>query len=337
MIVHIYGVNDLFSHIFLNANAHVLFNNRYLEILQKQRLEFEDLLAKRLREQEHAHADKMRAAMQEKDASIQNVLEQALAVQKEEHEADLKAFEEITTAEIKGQLDRDYGAKMTEYTEQVAAELQTKAATLQALQDKLAHLEAALSASQTAKEGSVRAHRLSAAALALAEKLETSQPAASEVQALKLAAGEADGVISTALGTIPEAVQSGVPTLAELQTRFDQVHKKCRQAALVPAGRPGLEGQLAGMLFATVKYAPSPDEPAPEAEKDSAEYVLVRAKKYVQLGDLEQAVEQLDKLEGQAAFTVADWKRDAMSRVAVVKALKVIKMECALLNESLAA
>ena len=55
----------------------------------------------------------------------------------------------------------------------------------------------------------------------------------------------------------------------------------------------------------------------------------------MKLGELEESVGELDKLEGQAAFTVSDWKTSAMDRVAVEKALKVIKMECALLNKNM--
>lgn len=89
------------------------------------------------------------------------------------------------------------------------------------------------------------------------------------------------------------------------------------------------------MVFSVIRYAPNPDEPAPEDEKDSAEFVLARAKKYVELGELELAVQQLQALSGQAEFTVADWKKDAMNRICVEKALKAIKFECALLNKSL--
>lgn len=104
---------------------------------------------------------------------------------------------------------------------------------------------------------------------------------------------------------------------------------------MVPAGNVGLEGQFAGMLFATLKFPPKPDDPAPEDKKDAAEYVLVRARQHVQYGELEKAIQQLDKLQGQAAFTVQGWKKDAADRVAVEQALKVIKMECALLNETM--
>jgi len=123
--------------------------------------------------------------------------------------------------------------------------------------------------------------------------------------------------------------------LPEVQARFEKVASKTRQAALVPAGQSGLEGQLAGMLFATVKFPPKPDDPPPEDDIDAAEYVLVRARQFVQYGELEKAIKELDRLKGQAAFTVQGWKKDATDRVAVEQALKVIKMECALLNESM--
>jgi hypothetical protein len=144
-----------------------------------------------------------------------------------------------------------------------------------------------------------------------------------------------NSVIASAVGSIPKSIYTGIPTLSELQTKFSNVYEKGRQAALVPAGRVGLEGQLLGTFLKTLKYAPSPDDPAPEDNKDDAEYVLARARRYVQLGELDRAVEQLEKLEGQAAFTVRDWKKHAQDRIAADKALRVIKMELALMNESL--
>jgi hypothetical protein len=55
----------------------------------------------------------------------------------------------------------------------------------------------------------------------------------------------------------------------------------------------------------------------------------------VQLGELERAIEQLEKLDGQPAFTAKDWTLDAKDRLAAEKAAKVIKMECAIVNESM--
>lgn len=143
-------------------------------------------------------------------------------------------------------------------------------------------------------------------------------------------------VILSAVSTVPSSIEKGIPTLSELQTRFETVYKKSRQAALVPAGRATLGGQLLGMAFSTVKYAPEPDDAAPQNGSDENEYILVRARKLVQLGELERAVEQLEKLDGQPAFTSKDWTADAKDRVAAEKAAKVIKMECAIVNESMA-
>jgi hypothetical protein len=149
------------------------------------------------------------------------------------------------------------------------------------------------------------------------------------------AAAADNNVISSAISVLPASVNSGIPTLSELQTRFDVVYKKSRQAALVPTGRVGLDGQLLGIVFSALKYAPDPEDPAPEDSKDSTEYLLARARRHVQLGELERAVEQLEKLEGQPAFTVQDWIRAAKDRVVAEKAARVIKMECAILNEDM--
>ncbi|GKY95729.1 hypothetical protein MPSEU_000533700 [Mayamaea pseudoterrestris] len=313
--------------------------NHYMDLMQKQRSEFESILAERLRNLEHELQLKANAALQEKEMTIQNLLSTALEAQKKEHEEDMKAQEELIRLQITTQVQDEFSQQLELYKKQVAQELEQKVSALQSLTKKLQKLENALQASQTFQNSSMYAHRLSAAALALAERLESHQPVAAEITALQSVAGE-EGVIPTALQTIPSsAAQTGVPTLAELQADFDLVYDKCRQAALVPKGRTGVVGQLAGMLFAKLKYPPSPDEPAPEGTSnqpaDNAEYLLARAKKHVSFGQLEQAVDQLEHLTGQAGFTAKDWKQQAMDRIAVDKALRVIKMECALLNESM--
>jgi hypothetical protein len=105
---------------------------------------------------------------------------------------------------------------------------------------------------------------------------------------------------------------------------------------MVPEGHSGLEGQLLGMIFAKLSVPPPPgassDETDPAIISDS---ILSSARKFVQSGDLEKAMEQLNKLKGQTTFVMNDWKRKATDRVATEKALKVIKLECALLNKDL--
>lgn len=317
-----------------------LSTHRYTKLMQKQRIEFEDLLAQRLREQEHALRTQLEAALLEKDANIQSLLNVALTTQKQEFEEEKATFEKVTHAKLKEALEAKYSQQMEELKTQTAQDLQAKVDALQELAAKVEELQEALSHSQTHQKGSAQAHRLSAAALNLSERLMTNQPAGEEIAALSAIVGQDGGVIATAVATIPPVVHTeGVATLAQLQTWFDDIYEKGRQAALVPAGRPGLEGQLAGRFLASLKFAPQAaddDDDEKDAPNDS-EHLLAKARRSVHKGDLTAAVEILDRLPaGQAALTIADWKAATLNRILVDKAVKVIKMECALLNESMA-
>lgn len=308
--------------------------DKYLDVLQKQRLEFEGILQRRLLEQEHEMTVQSNAKLQQKDGDVKEMLDTAMKTLGEEHENEKKALLERMDQEIRTQYEQKFSEELESMKVSTMDEMERKVQSLEALNQKLKNLEDALASSQNYHEGSLQAHRLSAAALALAEKMESNKAAGAELNALKAVAG-GDNVIAAALSSVPASITKGVPTLPELQARFNAVAGKTRQAAMVPAGQSGLEGQLAGMLFASLKFPPKPDDPAPEDGSAVADYILVRAKKYVSVGDLEKAVEHLEKLDGQAAFTVQGWKKDATDRVAVEQALKVIKMECALLNESM--
>ena len=286
-------------------------------------------MAKKLREKDQEHASTMLAALQEKEAAIQSVVQAALEAQKQETEADKAAFQDVKATELATKMEEEFGKQVEDYKTKVAQELEEKANELSQLTNKLQVLESALETSQASKQGSLKAHRLSAAALALSEKLETSGPALDELSTLQQAAGN-EGVIATACATIPQAVKTGVPTITMLQARFDKVVKKCRQAMLIPEGELGLEGQLAGMLLASVRSPPNPDDKI----DDDDELKLVQARELVAVGALEEAIDLLEALPGQASLVLQDWKKEALDRVAVEKSLKVIKMECALLNKS---
>mmetsp|Transcript_19515 Transcript_19515/g.27059 ORF Transcript_19515/g.27059 Transcript_19515/m.27059 type:complete len:610 (-) Transcript_19515:1142-2971(-) len=309
-------------------------SDKYMELLQKQRIEFESLLARRMLEQEDAISRQATAVLQQKENAIQSVVNAAAEAQQAEHEADLKSTEERLGREIKAKYETEYSTKLANEKAEFVQELQGKVSQMEEMSQKLQNLESALKESNTFKSGSLHAHRVSAAALALAKKMESSKGAAEELAALRVAAG-CESVIGAAVKVLPDSVKTGVPTLSELQAKFDTVYKKSRQASLVPEGWSGLEGQLMGMAFSTLKLSPSPDDPVPEEDKDGADYVLARAQRHVQLGELDRAVELLDKLKGQAAFTASDWKKDASDRIAVEKALKVINLECSLLNQSM--
>lgn len=310
--------------------------HRYLEVLQKQRVEFEDLLARKLREQEDALKRHANAAILAKDETIQSVINAAAEAQKIEQEAEIKSTTERIERETQAKFEAEFATSSAEEKAKFAAEMESKVAAMEQMADRLKKMEEALEVSRSFESGSMAAHRVSAAGLAFATKAESSKSAVEELAALKVAAGE-DSVIGSALVKVPASVKSGVPTLAELQAKFEKVHSVGRQAALVPEGRTGVGGQLFGMAFARLTIPPSPESilQGEGATDISPKYVLARARRYVQLGDLENAVGELDKLQGQAGFVMSDWKQSAMDRISLEKAVKVIKMECALLNKNM--
>jgi mitofilin len=305
-------------------------------MIKKQRLEAESNMEQRMRQQNNELTSQAQTALKEKEEALQSILDNSLEIQEHVYNDEKAGFEKRTEEAMNAKYEELFGKSLAQAKESFAKRIEQKAKQMETLTKKLSDLEFALQTSKDYQSGSVQAHRMSAAALALVDTLESSKPAGAAMVALK-AVAENNAVVNSALEALPSTVTSkGASTLQELQTRFEEkVHSKCRRAAMVPVGQQGLEGQLLGMAFATLKYPPSPDDPAPESEKDDSEYVLARARRHVQLGELEQAVEQMGKLKGQPAFTARDWTQRAKERVAVDNALKVIRMECALANESM--
>lgn len=316
---------------------------RYLETMQKQRLEFEDLLARRLREQEGQLTTAANQTISAKEQQIESIVNATTQALQAEHEAELKSLEDRLQRELGAKYESEFGMNLAEAKAEFANDLEQKLAAIKELSERLSKNEQNLQISRNFESGSQRAHRVSAAALTLAEKMNTSKGAMEEFIALKAAAVE-NGVIASALEKVPSSIKTGVPTLPELQTSFENAYTVSRQAAYVPTGRSGLEGQFAGMLFAALSVPPSADAvlaPVSESGETTSEgkmsdLILSRAKRHVQLGDLQEAVSELDKLKGQSAFTIKDWKTAASDRIAVEKSLKVIKMECALMNKNMA-
>jgi len=281
---------------------------KYLEMMQKQRLEFEDLLARRLREQEYNITKAANEALDAKERSIESVVNAAASAQQAEHEAALKSAEDRLEMEISAKYEAEFGANLAESKNSYIKDLEQKLAVIQELSKRMEVAEQNLQISRNFESGSQRAHRVSAAALALAEKMETSKGAAEEFAALKAAAVE-NGVIGSALEKIPSNIKTGIPTLSELQTKFDSARKVGRQAAYVPNGRHGLEGQLAGILFATLTVPPGADSPPPPADESGnvpegrmSDYILAKAKKPHSAWRIRGSCQGIGSIEGTDCF-----------------------------------
>lgn len=203
---------------------------RYMGQMQKQRFEYEDLLARRLREQEGTITRAANEAMEAKDKSIEAVVNATASAQQAEYEAALSSNTELLQAKLSAQYEADFGTKLAEKKAAMVSNLEKKVAAIEELSNRLQQAEQNLQISRNFESGSQRAHRVSAAALALAEKMESNKGAIEEFAALKAAAVE-NGVIASALEQIPASLNAGIPTLPELQAKFDSIYQTGREVS----------------------------------------------------------------------------------------------------------
>jgi hypothetical protein len=195
--IHVYLFDLFYLDMYLLTN-HVAYQNRYMEKMQKQRLEFEDLLARRLREQEGSLIKAASDALGEKERAIESVVNAAASAQQAGYEAALKGNTEQLQTTLSAHYEADFGTKLAEEKASMIADMEKAVATIDDLSKRLQQAEQNLTISRNFESSSQRAHRVSAAALALAQKMETSLGAAEELAALKAAAAES-GVIASAL------------------------------------------------------------------------------------------------------------------------------------------
>lgn len=239
--VSLFSVLFLFLFLFLFHRLHVncllelthyYLQRRYMDKMQKQRFEFEDLLARRLREQEGNLTRAANEALYAKDKSMESVVNAAASAQQAEYEAALKGNTDILKTELSATYEAEFGAKLAEEKASMIKEMESAVSTIDNLSKRLQQAEENLQISRNFESGSQRAHRVSAAALALAEKMESSMGAGEEVAALKAASAESS-VIASALEKIPSSVKAGIPTLPELQSSFDQVYDIGREVCCI--------------------------------------------------------------------------------------------------------
>jgi hypothetical protein len=208
---------------------------KYLEIVQKQRLEYEDLLAKRIREAEDAITRQANEALRAKEEGVQNLL----MGMREGREKEVADSVRLEVGKIRGDLELEYQSRLqNELAEAKAmhvAELEKYMSSINSMASQLSELETRLQISKAYESGSKKAHAVSAAALALANKLEAGESVEVEVAALRGATAGEEGVIAGAVKMIPGSVERGmgVPTVGELQVAFDRSYKKGREVSCV--------------------------------------------------------------------------------------------------------
>lgn len=133
-----------------------------------------------------------------------------------------------------------------------------------------------------------------------------------------------------AIEAVPEALlNSGVPTIPELQARFGRVATACRRASLVPDN-----GGFWHHALATVITALKLPESGPHVEGDTIDAKIARAQYYLSRADLSTAIREVESLpEGVARTLCEDWVTSAKGRLILDQASRILTADAILLQE----
>ncbi|KAF9973358.1 Formation of crista junctions protein 1 [Actinomortierella ambigua] len=184
-------------------------------------------------------------------------------------------------------------------------------------------------------EHSARTHQLWCSAKALEKAYEAGErrPFDRELARLKRLAEQdkENELLRAVLASIPEAVAcEGVDSVPELADRFQHVADEVRKASLVPENggvlAHGMSVVLSKLMFKKHGLVPGND----------VEAILARTEFYLQENDLEQAVREMNQLQGWGKRLAKDWIVAARRRVEVGQALDIINTQANLTSLTLA-
>ena len=255
----------------------------------------------------------------------------ALAAMKEELTAQydqllrsrLEEMDTLMRNEVKQQelhFEEALQAKLLEASESRKGALERLNAQVKSLEDSIAFTRAA-------DEASTGVHKVTAAALSLANKFETDESFKKEAALMQsLAEQRGDAHLGALLSRLPQK-SGGVATLPQLQYRFQRVKAAARHEANVPEGMGGFGGQLVAYAVTALSV-----EPKGMVKGGGAEECLARAAFHVDNGDLGEAAKEVDGLGGRAKGAVADWLAEAKARVLVDELSAAVRLYAAELN-----
>lgn len=246
--------------------------------------------------------------------------EQGLAAQRIERERqEIVTKEKRKFEEARLRMEEEYNERLAKILASYEAETRRRAVLLADFNTKLRSMkERVATASQKEKLVS-RTHQICAALFSLLDNLEKSRPFQSDLARLRLLS-EGDETLQSALGSIPpEVANHGVRTPSELLQQFLDIRSTVRTQALVPEGG-GVAWQLAAsaLAFVTQPVKGNVSGSDPDA-------ILARAEHYLQRGDVQAAVSELDAFKGLAGRALQAWIASAKTRIEVEQAVGAVR------------
>jgi len=306
---------------------------RISEALRRAEEESARKTNKLLQEQQDVLSREVEQHKQTVTLSEQRAREEALTLIQAQLEEKYEEQLRVRMAEMERLMQQELKRQELEFnaavSDKVADITKSRADAFALLQDECERLRASIAHTQAADAKSMEVHKITAAALALAQKFETSEPFAKEAGALaSISAGAGAPMAEMVQQLPPSAAKKGIPTLPQLQYRFGRVKAAARHEANVPPEMPGFGGQLvaSATTFLTVT-------PKGLVKGDGAEERLARATYYVETGDLAQAAGEIAGLSGRAKAAANDWLEQAQWRLKADQVSAAIRLHAASLNQ----
>jgi hypothetical protein len=197
------------------------------------------------------------------------------------------------------------------------AETAEIAPELNALEERLAKLEAALPDLEEAVGKSGAEAKSAALAIAfanLAAAVDAGRPYSAELDTLKALSPSAGD-----LGVLPAHAATGIPTLPELVRSF----ASARDAALVAeTPQPSADASLLDRLLASLGGLVKVRRVDAAAPGDGAGATLARAEASLGQGNLDAAIKEVEALDGPARAAFSTWLEQAKARAGAASSLQ---------------
>ena len=188
---------------------------------------------------------------------------------------------------------------------------------LNALEERLAKLEAALPGLEDAVSKGGAEAKSAALAIAFANltaAVDAGRPYATELDTLKALSSSAGD-----LGVLPAHAATGIPTLPELVRSFTPARDAALAAETPP---PAADASLLDRLLASLNGLVKIRRVDAAAPGDGTSAALARAEALLGKGNLEAAIKEVDALDGAARASFSTWLDQAKARAGVASSLQ---------------
>jgi hypothetical protein len=302
--------------------------NKYRDLMSQQRRELEDRVEQKLLQVEQTlrrkHQDELFDTRLQVKEEAQSMLESQQKIMEEERVQSIERETQRLAQEHAVAL-KDMSLQMEE---KLSEFVESQLVELSMLQRKLDEANNLLDRHQSKESERRHVHDVTGAVLAVSHKMQDSLPLTDEIENL-LAVSEHDNFIESLVSAFPSSVTSvGIPTLDDLRLRFASVKQECRKAALVPDNARGMLGHTIGALFATLTF-----DQKGLVSGEGVEEKLARADHYLDLGNLDLAIRELDTVQGLPGEILNFWLTDARTRYQLDLTRKALTGYVSILND----